>query len=250
MLVAHTHYSDGAGPALGVSRRGTGRDIRSPRRRDVAPFRRRQGPRRPPKTSGPGGQSFCTVSLSMGHAMVHVIHALTALAGVLLCLASLSPGGTVPPPRAGTIIIGIPRAHFVVLGADRLWTNALPKPGDPSWERRGQQVKIVRHGSLPLAVAAAGLATLGPRQDTMEYIRELITPVDQSSLSFETIVGRLQPALQEQLRAVRDPARRALEANPADAEAKVRLKVARVTLLVAYVTGDRATLGSIQIEDT
>jgi hypothetical protein len=111
-------------------------------------------------------------------------------------------------------------------------------------------VKIARHDSLPLAVAAAGLGTLGPRQDTVEYIRELITPLDGASLSFDAIVGRLRPPLQESLRAVRDPARRALAADPADAEAQTRLKVARVTLLIAYVTAGQATLGWMEIHDT
>lgn len=183
--------------------------------------------------------------------MGHAIHAWAALVGALLCAAAASPAHTAePPPRAGTIIVGIPRAHFVVLGADRLWTSALARPTDPAWERRGQQVKIARHDSLPLAIAAAGLATLGPRQDTVDYIRELITPLDRSSLRFDTIVGRLQPVLQAKLRAVRDPARRALAANPADAEAKVRLKVARLTLFIAYVSGGRATLGWVQIADS
>jgi hypothetical protein len=182
--------------------------------------------------------------------MGHMFPALTVLVGALLCLAGTSSGRPEPPLRAGTIVIGIPRENFVVLGADRLWTSALPKPGDPSWERRGQQVKIARHDSLPLAVAAAGLATLGPRQDTVEYVRELITPLDGASLSFDAIVGRLQPPLQESLRAVRDPARRALAANPADTEAQVRLKVARLTLLVAYVTAGQATFGWIEIHDT
>jgi hypothetical protein len=177
---------------------------------------------------------------------------LTALAGVALYLVALalSIGRTEAAPlRTGTIILGVPRAQFVVLGADRLWTNALPRSGDASWERRGQQVKIARHPSLPLAVAAAGLGTLGPGQDTVAYIRELITPLDRSSLRFETIVERLRPSLHEKLRAVRDPARQALAANPSDAEAQIRLKAARLTLLVAYVAAGRATLGWVQIAD-
>jgi len=40
-----------------------------------------------------------------------------------------------------------------------------------------------------------------------------------------------------------EPARRALAKNPADAEAKIRLKVARLTLPVAYVASGHATLG-------
>ena len=43
-------------------------------------------------------------------------------------------------------------------------------------------MKIALHESLPLAVAAAGLATLGPQQDTVEYIRQLITPLNKSRL--------------------------------------------------------------------
>ena len=38
---------------------------------------------------------------------------------------------------------------------------------------------------------------------------------------------------------MRDPAKRALAVNPADPEAKLRLKAARVTLLVAYVAAGR-----------
>jgi hypothetical protein len=154
-----------------------------------------------------------------------------------------------PPLRTGTIVLGIPRAQFVVLGADRLWTNALAKPGDAPWDRQGQQVKIARHPSLPLAVAAAGLGTLGPRQDTVAYIRELITPLDRSSLDFDTIVERLRPALHEGLRAVREPARRAQALDPADAGARARLEAARLTLLIAFAAADGATLGWLQIGD-
>jgi hypothetical protein len=52
------------------------------------------------------------------------------------------------------------------------------------------------------------------------------------------------------VQAVRDPAKRALATNPADAEAKIRLKVARLTLVVAYVVAGRATLGWAQLEDS
>jgi hypothetical protein len=176
-------------------------------------------------------------------------HGAALLLAALLGLVSASCEPAGPMVRTGTIILGVPRADFVVLGADRLWTNALAKPGDAPWERRGQQVKIARHPSLPLAVAAAGLGALGPEQDTVAYIRELITPVDSASLDFDTIVERVRPGLHESLRAVRDPARRALAANPADAEAKIRLKAARVTLLIAYVTAGRAGFGSVEIDD-
>jgi hypothetical protein len=145
--------------------------------------------------------------------------------------------------------MGVPRSAFVVLGADRLWTNALPKPEDPPSEKRGRQSKIALHGSLPLAVAAAGLATLGSERDTVDYIRELITPLDKSSLNFDTIVERLRAHLHEKVQAMRDQAKRALATNPADAEARMRLKVARLTLVVAYVEAGRATLGWAQLDD-
>ena len=54
-----------------------------------------------------------------------------ALLGVL----SSSFAGAEPELRAGTIIMGVPRAHFVVLGADRFWTSALPRPDDTLAER-------------------------------------------------------------------------------------------------------------------
>jgi hypothetical protein len=110
-------------------------------------------------------------------------------------------------------------------------------------------MKIALHGSLPLAVAVAGLATLGPAQDTVAYVRELLTPLDASRLTFDAIVERLRAPLQGRLREVRDPATQALTANPVDAVAKVRLKAARVTLLVAYVADGRATLGWVQADD-
>jgi hypothetical protein len=173
----------------------------------------------------------------------------TALGLVLLGL--LSPG--IPqaesPLRTGTIIMGVPRANFVVLGADRLWSNALPRPDDSPSERQGRQMKIAVHDSLPLAIAAAGIATLGPEQDTVEHIRRLINRLDASRLNFDTIVELLRTDLQEQLQAVRDPARRALAKYPNDPEAKIRLKVARLTLLVAYVAAGHATLGSLEIDD-
>src|SRR5262249_28504561 len=37
--------------------------------------------------------------------------------------------------------------------------------------------------------------------------------------------------------------------NPGDAVAQIRLKVARLTLLVAYVAAGQATLGSLEIDD-
>jgi hypothetical protein len=45
------------------------------------------------------------------------------------------------------------------------------------------------------------------------------------------------------------PARRALANNPSDAEARARLAAARLTLIVAYVADDEATLGWLQIGD-
>jgi hypothetical protein len=109
---------------------------------------------------------------------------------MVCCLAGGALGSAEPPLRTGTIILGVPRAQFVVLGADRLWTNALAKPGDLPWDRRGRQVKIARHASLPLAIAAAGLGTLGPQQDTMAYIGELIARASASTPSSSGYVPR------------------------------------------------------------
>ena len=169
----------------------------------------------------------------------------------IILLGLLSPRFTPsePPLRSGTIVMGVPRDHFVVLGADRLWSNALPRAGDPPSERQGRQVKIAVHDSLPLAVAAAGLATLGPEQDTVEHIRRLISAVDASRLNFDTIVELLRKDLLERLEAIREPAKHALARNPQDAEAKTRLRVARLTLIVAYVAAGRATLGTLELDD-
>ena len=183
------------------------------------------------------------------HRINGMIGSLTAVGLVLLGLLSPSLAGAESALRTGTIILGVPRADFVVLGADRFWSNALPRLDDTLAERQGRQVKIALHESLPLAVAAAGIATLGPEQDTVEHIRRLIAPLDSSRLNFDTIVEILRTDLNEQLQAVRDPAKRALARNPADAEAKIRLKVARLTLIVAYVTAGRATLGWVELED-
>ena len=172
-----------------------------------------------------------------------------ALGLTLLALLGLGPASTAPPLRTGTIIMGVPRDRFVVLGADRLWSNALPKVDDPLSERQGRQVKIAIHPSLPLAIAAAGIASLGPEQDTVEHIRRLIAPLDASRLDFDAIVELLRADLEDRLQAIREPAKHALARNPADAAARIRLKVARLTLLVAYVAGGRATLGSLEIED-
>jgi hypothetical protein len=181
--------------------------------------------------------------------MVGALRSMAALALGLLLLASPSLAGAAAELRSGTIVVGVPRAQFVVLGADRLWTKVLPKPGDTPWERQDRRQKIALHGSLPLAVAVAGLATLGPGQDTVAYVRELIAPLEASSLTFDTILERLRAPLEASLRAVRDPAKRALARNPADAEAKLRLKAARLTLLVGYVAADGATLGWAKLDD-
>jgi hypothetical protein len=183
------------------------------------------------------------------HRIDDMIRSLTAVGIALLGL--LGPAAAVAGSelRTGTIIMGVPRADFVVLGADRFWSNALPRLYDTLTERQGRQVKIALHESLPLAVAAAGIATLGPEQDTVEHIRRLIAPLDRSRLNFDTLVELLRTDLHERLQAVRGPAKRALASNPADAEAKIRLKVARLTLIVAYVAGTNATLGWIEIED-
>ena len=79
----------------------------------------------------------------------------------LLGILAVEAGPGQPPLRTGTIVMGVPRDGFVVLGADRLWSNALPRSDDPPSERQGRQVKIAVHDSLPLAIAAAGIATLG-----------------------------------------------------------------------------------------
>ena len=105
------------------------------------------------------------------------------------------------------------------------------------------------HDSLPLAIAAAGIATLGPEQDTVEHIRRLIAPLDASRLNFDAIVELLRPDLQERLQAIREPAKRALARNPADAGARIRLKVARLTLLVGLRRQGRATLGTLELDD-
>jgi hypothetical protein len=136
-----------------------------------------------------------------------------------------------------------------VIGADRLWTDALAKPGDPPWERRGAQGKIAVHPSLPLAIGVAGLATLDAERDSVSYVRELITPLGASDLTFDTIAELLRQRLHGKIRALRDAARRALAVNPADAEARIRLKVARQTLLIAYVADGRASLGWVQVDD-
>ena len=177
------------------------------------------------------------------------VRAAWLLMAVLLGAAGSALSRVDSPMRAGTIVVGIPRADFVVLGADRLWTSVLPRPGDAPWERQGRKVKIAVHERLPLAIAVAGLSTLGPRQDTIEHVRELIAPLDRSSLDFDALVERLRPDLQEKLRAVRAPARRALQANPDDAQAVLRLRAARLTLLIAYVAEGRATLGWLRIDD-
>src|SRR5262245_42028690 len=102
-----------------------------------------------------------------------------AIAGLaLLGLLGPSVWRTEPPLRTGTIVMGVPRARFVVLGADRLWTNALPKVDDGPAERQGRRAKIAVHDSLPLAVAVAGIASLGPEHDTVEHVRRLIAPLD------------------------------------------------------------------------
>jgi hypothetical protein len=53
----------------------------------------------------------------------------------------------------------------------------------------------------------------------------------------------------DRLRAVRHPAKDVLATKSADAEAKIRLKAATLTLLVAYVAAGRATLGWLQLDD-
>jgi hypothetical protein len=138
--------------------------------------------------------------------MIGSLRFVAALALGALLLARPSLADPAAELRTGTIVLGVPRAQFVVLGADRLWTKVHPKPGDAPWERQDRRMKIALHGSLPLAVAVAGLATLGPAQDTVAYVRELLTPLDASRLTFDAIVERLRAPLQGRLREVRDPA--------------------------------------------
>jgi hypothetical protein len=183
------------------------------------------------------------------HWMVRMRRGAIALGLAVLWLAGLDLGSSELPLRTGTIVMGVPRDRFVVLGADRLWSNALPKVDDPPGERQGRQAKIAIHPTLPLAIAVAGIASLGPEQDTVEHVRRLIAPLDASRLDFDAIAGLLRADLEERLQAIREPAKRALARNPADAAARIRLKVARLTLLVAYVTRGRATLGSLEMKD-
>ena len=177
------------------------------------------------------------------------MNAVRAVVLAALALLGQAASGAEPPLRTGTITLGVPRADFVVLGADRLWSRVSPRADDLPSERHGRQVKIAVHESLPLAVAVAGVANLGPDQDTVAHIRRLIATVDPAGLSFDTLVERLRTGLQEPLQAVRAPARRALARNPRDVEAAARLKAARLTLLVGLVAGRQATLGSIELVD-
>jgi hypothetical protein len=184
-------------------------------------------------------------------AMRRLVPAATlALLGLAL-LGPLSPPVPRGEPslRTGTIVLGVPRDRFVVLGADRLWTNALPHVDDPPADRQGREMKIAAHDSLPLAVAVAGIASLGPEHDTVNHIRRLIAPLDASRLTFDAVVERLRPDLSEQLRAIREPAKRALARNPSDATAQIQLKTARLTLLVASVSAGHATFGSLELGD-
>lgn len=183
------------------------------------------------------------------HWIVRMTRGAIALGLAVLALVGLDLASSEPPLRTGTIIMGVPRDRFVVLGADRLWSNALPKVDDPPGERQGRQAKIAIHPTLPLAIAVAGIASLGPEQDTVEHIRRLIAPLDASRLDFDAIAGLLRADLEERLQAIREPAKRTLARNPADAAARIRLKVARLTLLVAYVARGRATLGSLEMKD-
>ena len=178
-----------------------------------------------------------------------MVRSLVAVALALAVGGGPVLAGAEPELRAGTIVMGVPRAQFVVLGADRLWTKVLPKPQDAPWERQDRRTKIAVHASLPLAVAVAGLATLGPEQDAVAYVGELIAPLDSASLTFEAVVARLRTPLEQSLAAVREPAKRALAANPGDAEARIRLKAAKLTLLIGFVAAGRATLGWAQLDD-
>ena len=99
--------------------------------------------------------------------------------------------------------MGVPRAQFVVLGADRLWTNALPeverpalRAAGPAGEDRAPRVAAARHRRRGPRHARSG-AGHG------EHIRKLITPLDRSGLRFEAIVELLRPDLHEKLEAVR-----------------------------------------------
>jgi hypothetical protein len=211
----------------------------SPGRRDVAG----------PEGSGRPSARCCIVARGNALAPGHVMRRYITALGLLL-LGFVSTGVQAEPPlRTGTIIMAVARARFVVLGADQLWSNALPRFDDGPSQRQGRQTKIVVHDSLPLAIVAAGIATLGREPDTVEHIRRLIAPLDASRLNFDTIVELLRTDLREQLQVVREPARQALAKNPADAEAKIRLKVARLTLLVAYIATGHATLGSLELDD-
>jgi hypothetical protein len=172
-----------------------------------------------------------------------------ALSLLILGLIGLEAAPGDPPLRTGTIVMGVPRDRFVVLGADRLWSNALPKVDDPPSERQGRQAKIAVHETLPLAVAVAGIASLGPEQDTVQRIRTLIAPLDRSRLHFDAIVEVLRADLQDRIEAIRGPARRALEKNPNDAAARIRLRVAQLTLLIGYVADGRAVLGTLELAD-
>jgi hypothetical protein len=62
-------------------------------------------------------------------------------------------------------------------------------------------------------------------------------------------VERLCGPLHDKVLALLNSARWALATNPADAEATIRLKVARQTLFIAFVAAGRATLGWVQIDD-
>lgn len=136
---------------------------------------------------------------------------------------------------SGTIIMGIQRPSFVVLGADQLehGHDAFGRPYE-AFNR-----KIVLHPKLPLALATAGYANFSTQRKTIEHLEEVIGRISESvDLTLEHLRSELVDELHANV---------LLRLNDASGRPGFDSNLEKLDVFIALVNRHQASFGLLRL---